>query len=234
MCARTSITKSLAEIRERFKPDAVQGELFLPRYNAAPTHENPVLYGAEGKAVLAAFRWGLIPSWAKESAIGAKMINARRETLKEKASYKNLLKDRRCLVVADGFYEWVTESDGRRHPVRVTLKSGDLFAIAGLWTAWKDPKGRTVNTYTVITDSSESCEPLKNLHDRMPVILDKSLERQWLDPGVSLDAVLAQNRALELDVYEVPKAVNSPRNEGPECIRRIDPEPPSLNLQLPL
>lgn len=223
MCARTTITLSATELMEILRPDIVDGQIDLPRYNAAPTQMLPVLYIRQGKTVLTQFRWGLIPSWAKEAAIGVKMINARAETLSEKVSFKRLLSDRRCLVPVDGFYEWVARGSGKV-PMRVTLKSNALFALAGLWDAWKSPDGALIHTYTIVTTSSEPHALMKTIHGRMPVILDPSNERNWLDAALPYDRVLSQNRSPELEAYEVSKAVNSPRNDSPLCsVRSILP-----------
>ncbi len=215
MCARTTIAKTAKEIRERFRPDLVEGEIILPRYNAAPTQMLPVLYNREGKTVLMQFRWGLIPFWAREAAIGVKMINARAETLAEKVSFKRLLKDRRCLVPVDGFYEWVARGAAGKVPVRVTLKSNALFTLAGLWDSWKSPEGAEIRSYTIVTASSEPDALMKTIHDRMPVILDPAAGKSWLDYNLPYDRVLSQNQRPELAAYEVSKAVNSPRNDSP-------------------
>ena len=121
-----------------------------PRYNIAPTQEAPVIVQANGKRTLELFRWGLIPWWAKDPAIGNRMINARAETLAEKPAFKNLLGKRRCLVLADGFYEWRKEGKGKV-PMRFKLKSGEPFTFAGLWDSWKQPDGSLLRTYTIVT-----------------------------------------------------------------------------------
>ena len=164
-------------------------------------------------------RWGLIPSWAKDPAIGNRLINARAETVAEKPSFRSAFAKRRCLVVADGFYEWRKTGKGKV-PVYITLRSKRPFGFAGLYEHWKAPDGKEIRTCTIITtDSNELVRPI---HDRMPVILPKAVEDRWLDPGEHdrgrLQALLQPYPSEEMDAYDVTTVVNNTRHDAPDCI----------------
>lgn len=196
-----------------------------PRYNIAPSQNAPVvMVEGEGKR-LRMMRWGLVPSWANEAAIGNRMINARSETLAEKPSFKKSLKQRRCLVLADGFYEWQApkEGKGRKTPMRILLKSREPFAFAGLWDIWKDPDGEELLSFTIIT--TQANDLIKGIHERMPVILAPEEEEIWLKSGpdetARLLSLLDPYPAKAMDVYEVSTAVNSPSNDRKECIEPV-------------
>ena len=167
-------------------------------------------------------KWGLIPFWAKDPKIGARMINARAETVAEKPAFRNALKKRRCLVLADGYYEWQKTPVGKR-PFRIVLKSGEPFAMAGLWETWKDPQGKVVPSCTIITTSANNY--LAPIHNRMPVILPREVEGLWLDSGTeeadSLTHMLVPGPDDTLDAYEVSTMVNNSRNHSPEIIARV-------------
>lgn len=227
MCGRYTQTASLKELRERFSISASEIEELAPRYNIAPTQDAPVVVLEEGGRALKAFRWGLIPFWAKDPAIGHKLINARAETAAEKPSFRKPFAARRCLVLADGFYEW-RRTGPAKTPLRAALPSRAPFALAGLWDLWKSPEGELVRTFTILTTSPN--ETMRPLHDRMPVILAKEAEGAWLDPKTpprDLAGLLAPWSG-PLEVYEVSALVNSPRNEAPACAEPIGPpfEPP--------
>ena len=164
-------------------------------------------------------RWGLIPHWAKSASIGSRMINARAETVAEKPAFRDALRRRRCLVLADGFYEW-QRTGGAKRPMRIDMQSGEPFAFAGLWSMWRDPDGNRVPSCAIITTAAN--ELLKPIHDRMPVILSRELEEFWLDRSIddpgSLGSVLTSYSAEAMDAYEVSALVNSPSNDGPEVI----------------
>lgn len=192
--------------------------LIVPRYNIAPTQDIPDVITSGGNQ-LVMFRWGLIPHWAREISIGSKMINARGETLREKPSFRSSLQRRRCLIPADGFYEWKREGSTKQ-PYRITLKNSELFGFAGLWDSWTAPSGEVINSCTIITTSPN--ELLEPIHNRMPVILSPAAEEMWLDPSIS-DSLLLENLlkpypAELMQAYQVSSAVNSPRNDNPECI----------------
>jgi len=188
------------------------------RYNVAPTQQ-VVTIMRNGADHLAMLQWGLIPSWAKDEAIGAKMINARAETLAEKPSFKRLLRSRRCLIVADGFYEWKKEYGGKT-PMYITMKDGKPFAFAGLWDSWQDPDGKPVRTCTIVTTTPNDL--VATIHDRMPAILLPAARDTWLDPATqdeqALLPLLAPYPADRMTARQVSRLVNSPRVEGPELL----------------
>ncbi len=167
-------------------------------------------------------RWGLIPVWSKDPRIGSRMINARAETLTEKPSFKGLLKKHRCIVVADGFFEWKHEGV-RKIPMYITLKGRQPFGFAGLFSLWKDPDGETVPTCTIITVAANVA--LQVVHDRMPAILSKKDEARWIDAeqdySIILPEVLRPYPPKEIVCYEVRPPVNSTSNDIPENIKRI-------------
>ncbi len=224
MCGRYSLTQGVEVLQLRF---AFMEEDFdlKPRYNIAPSQNAPVVMVEDEGRRLRMMRWGLVPSWAKEASIGNKMINARSETLAEKPSFKKSLKQRRCLVLADGFYEWQApkEGKGRKTPMRILLKSREPFAFAGLWDLWKDPDGDELLSFTIIT--TQANDLIKGIHERMPVILAPEEEEIWLNAGSDqtdrLLSLLDPYPAKAMDVYEVSTAVNSPSNDRPECIEAV-------------
>ncbi len=189
---------------------------FPPRYNIAPTQSvAAVRHGADNERELVALRWGLIPFWAKDPSIGNRMINARAETVAEKPSYRNAYKHRRCVVLADGFYEWRKEGGGKT-PYFISLASGKPFGLAGLWENWTDKEsGESLQTTTLITtDANDFMAPL---HHRMPVILEPGMAGDWLAGSTELlDDVAAITPALQ--AWPVDRRVNNARNEGEELI----------------
>jgi putative SOS response-associated peptidase YedK len=181
-----------------------------PRYNIAPT-QSVIVVGDDGKRYLKPMRWGLIPSWAKDPSIGNRMINARAETLAEKPAFRAALKKRRCIIPADGFFEW--QKLGKvKQPVHIVLKSREPFGFAGLWENWKSPEGEEILSCTIIT--TEANELLEAVHDRMPVILTRNTEAAWLDPKIQepekLLPLLKQFSADQMEYYPVSREVNSP------------------------
>ncbi len=190
-----------------------------PRYNIAPTQD--VLTVMQNSDVhLETLRWGLVPSWAKEENIGAKMINARAETLAEKPSFKRLLNGRRCLVVADGFYEWTHEPNAPKTPMYITLKEHEPFAFAGLWDSWKSPTGQHIRTCTIIT--TEPNELMQPIHNRMPAILSREAREAWLDPTLhdsqALLPLLRAYPSAQMLARPVSRRVNDPRHDSAELI----------------
>ena len=206
-------------IRERF---AGSGMDPAPRYNIAPTQDVLTITN-DGEENAARFmRWGLVPSWAKDISIGSRMINARAETLAERPSFRVAFRRRRCLVVADSFYEWKRE--GRRGvPMRISLESGEVFGFAGLWESWSSPEGRRILSCTIVTTAAN--EFLAPIHDRMPVILSRDAEPMWLDPDVrdtdALSELLTPYPSELMSAYEVSSVVNSAANDAPECIAPV-------------
>ena len=168
-------------------------------------------------------RWGLIPFWAMNRSIGSRMINARGETVADKLSFRGAFRRRRCLVLADGFYEWRRTGSGKR-PMRVAMRSGEPFAFAGIWSMWKDPEDNSIPTCAIITTSAN--ELLKPIHHRMPVILPRDMEGFWLDDRSIEDpnrlrSVLTPDPDDAMEAYEVSTLVNSVANDGPELIARV-------------
>ncbi len=186
MCGRFVLLTDLSVILERF--DVGETSLAaLPAGDLLPGQSIPAVI-RDGGNRLVSFRWGLIPFWAKDPSIGRKLINARSETLAEKPSFKNAFQSRRCLIVADGFYEWTGEK-GRKRAIRFRLRSGEAFGFAGLYETWKPPAGEAIQTCTIITTVPNGL--VAPIHDRMPVILPRKAEAFWLDPSVR-DHILLQ------------------------------------------
>ncbi len=226
MCGRFTLASSAAEIEARYGVSVPAG--YKPRYNVAPTQEILALLADGRGRRLDVFRWGLIPHWAKDAKLAHKLINARAETLLEKPSFRDAVKKRRCLVIADGFYEWRETKQGRKVPVYVRFKSQKPFGFAGLWEFWNSPEGQTIRTCTIVT--TEPNELLKPIHNRMPVIVPRELEDFWLEPSPKtdkeLERVLQPYAAEELELLEVSPLVNSPA--GPECIEPAEQSKRSL------
>ena len=224
MCGRFEIHTAIEIIASIFgiNPEDVMID-FKPNYNVAPTNEVPVIIVMDGKKRLMQYRWGLIPSWAKEEKMAFSMINARAETVAEKPAFKDAFKKQRCLVIADGFYEW--QAIGKvKKPVYVHLKSGQPMAFAGLYSNWTSPEGKQINTCTIIVTNAN--ELLAPIHDRMPVILKPDGQDKWLDPTLqdtaSLHSLLQPYPSEELELYEVSQKVNSVKNNAAELIQRIN------------
>ena len=220
MCGRFTLAIDPETLQSRF---IISSETFLehlPRYNIAPQQLVPVIIQRDGGRTPELMRWGLIPFWAKDASIGNKLINARAETLAEKPSFKRSFKRRRCLIPADGFYEWRKGGGGKKTPVRIMLKSEAPFAFAGLWDAWQPPEGDKISSFTIIT--TEPNELIKPIHHRMPVILRAEDEDAWLNPEMQdtnhLTAFLKPYPAEKLRFYEVSELVNSPMNDVRQCV----------------
>ncbi len=217
MCGRYTITVQPELLAERFDA-ALPPEMSEPRYNAAPTQTLPVLLNEDVHNVQM-LRWGLVPHWSKTANADYHMINARAETLEEKSTFREALRKRRCLVLADGFYEWKKTDDGKV-PMRITLKSGEPFAFAGLWETWKDREsGELLRTFTIITTTPNDL--MVPIHDRMPAMLLPEVEKAWLDDAAGPEAWRELLRPYPADLmkaYPVSKLVNSPSNESAALI----------------
>ena len=215
MCGRYSLIADLGELARQFEFDG-DWLTFESAYNIAPTQEVLTVVGGETRRG-GFMRWGLIPHWAKNASIGSRMINARAETVAEKPAFRDALRRRRCLVLADGFYEW-QRTGGAKRPMRIVMRSGEPFAFAGLWSVWRDPSGNAVPSCTIITTAANDL--LRPIHDRMPVVLPKDLEELWLDLSVedasTLTSIMAPYPADALEAYEVSSLVNSFANDGPQ------------------
>ena len=219
MCGRYVRSRPPRVFAERFN---ATGDLDLaPSYNVAPS--DAALIGRttpDGNRELAAVRWGLIPFWAKDPKIGYKLINARADTVATKPAFREAYRRRRCLIAADGFYEWKAQEGGKQ-PYLIRLKDAEPFAFAGLWEHWEGD-GRVIESCTIITTEANSL--VAEVHDRMPVILPRDAYDRWLDgPPDGLRDLLRPCPAEEMETYPVSKAVNSPRNDGAELLaRRVD------------
>lgn len=220
MCGRYSLFASKEDLMERF--DIFQWEEleWIERYNVAPSQQVlAVVRGMDGNRA-GFLRWGLVPSWASDPKIGYKMINARSETVDQKPSFKRLLKRRRCLIIADGFYEWKKEGKTKQ-PYRFHLKSKQPFAFAGLWDRWE--KGDDIiQSCTIIT--TEANDVVKDVHDRMPVILTNETEDIWLDRNIEVEQlkeILVPYKADDMDRYPISSLVNSPKNDTVEIINSL-------------
>jgi putative SOS response-associated peptidase YedK len=219
MCGRYTLVKKAKDIEQRFHVQ-LEEDAYHQTYNAAPTQVLPVISNQHPQ-VASYFKWGLIPFWAKDPSIGNKMINARAETLTEKPAFKKILQTKRCLVIADGFYEW--KKNGKtKQPYRITLKDNGLFAFAGLWDEWKDEQGNKLRSFSIITTAPNDL--MTSIHDRMPVVLPQIHEKDWLSDDLQVkDALnlLQPYDADQMQAYPVSTLVNSPANNTHELIEHI-------------
>ena len=222
LCGRYTLSVPLSNLVDSF--DVLPPEFdYQPRFNIAPTQDAPVIAEDENGRRVGLLRWGLIPFWAKDQAIGNRMINARSETVGEKPAFRSAFQRRRCLVPADGFYEWkkVEEGGGAKAskvPFWIHREDRTPFAMAGLWEKWKPGEGNPVYSFTILT--TEAVPEIREIHPRMPVILPPNVHDQWLDPEADpaeLEALLRPN-GNGLQAYLVSLLVNSPRNDTTECI----------------
>lgn len=220
MCGRYTLSTPSDDIALLF--DISELMPLPPRYNMAPTQEAAVVRVVEpgGPRRLDLLKWGLIPYWAKEAAIGNKLINARSETVVEKASFRTSFKKKRCLIPADGFYEWKKEGK-LKQPYLIHRKDAKPFAFAGLWSTWRNPEGgQPVETFTILT--TDANDLLRPLHNRMPVILDRENFDLWLDPKMEdaekLQSLLVPHPVDDFEAFPVSRVVNSPAHDQPDCI----------------
>jgi putative SOS response-associated peptidase YedK len=222
MCGRYVQSKPVEEIKHAVPFDRAECDL-TPRYNIAPAQMAPVLVHT-GDTVLKQMRWGLIPSWAKGEEIGSRLINARAETVREKPAYRHAFKRRRCLVLADSFYEWQPlPGTTRRQPMRIWLQSEEPFLFAGLWETWPRPDGVVIESYSIVTCRSNDL--LRPIHDRMPVILNARDYAPWLDPKNErldeLARLLVPYSGEELTAHPVSLLVNNPKIDDSRCIQPV-------------
>ena len=217
MCGRYAQRADPKRLAKEFKVSEVPG--VRPRYNIAPTQEVLAVRESPDGREMTFLKWGLIPSWAKDAAIGAKLINARSETVEEKPSFRDAFRRRRCLIPADGFYEWRKEG-GRKQPYFFRHKEERPFGFAGLWDRWEGEDGQVINSCTILT--TEANGVLRPVHDRMPVILRPEDYEPWLEAGERerslLRELLRPYPEEEMTGYPVSPAVNSTRGGGPELI----------------
>ncbi len=228
MCGRYTLRANADVLSSEFHLTQVPPT--TPRYNVAPSQQVAVVTAAEPTR-LQHFRWGLVPSWAKDPAIGNRMINARSESLAEKPSFRTALKRRRCLVLADGFYEWFAEGK-RKTPIFVHREGHRPFAFAGLWGSWQAPGGEVLHSCTFATTAPNAL--MSRYHDRMPAILTADTYAAWLADGAlesdALDRLLVPYAADDLVAYPVSTLVNAPANDVPAC---VVPAQPHATLPFP-
>jgi putative SOS response-associated peptidase YedK len=219
MCGRFTLTVDPAELQQAFDGYTFPIQ-FSPRFNIAPTQ--PILaIPNDAKNTAGFFLWGLIPSWAKDPAIANKLINARGETIAEKPSFRGSFKYKRCLIPADGFYEWKAQAGEKtKTPYFIHMQDRAPFAIAGLWDEWHSPEGGTLRTCTIIT--TEPNELMATIHNRMPVILDSKDYAGWLDPAPQTQGhllhLLQPFPAGKMSAHPVSTLVNKAGNDRPECV----------------
>jgi putative SOS response-associated peptidase YedK len=220
MCGRFTLRTPASAVAEAF--GVLPFADLRPRYNIAPSQPVAVVRSAQSNGrELALLKWGLVPSWADDPAIGYKMINARGETVATKPSFRKAFKVRRCLVVTDGFYEWQKTDRGKKQPHYIRLKHDGPFAFAGLWEHWRRDDQEIESCTIITTDANELMAPI---HNRMPVILAPADYDVWLDPAIHeverLQRLLRPFPAGEMTAYPVSTLVNNPRNEVAECMER--------------
>jgi putative SOS response-associated peptidase YedK len=219
MCGRYVVKSRVSQLATMF--DLMDVPPLTPRYNVAPTQMVPAvrLKPETKKRELVMLKWGLIPAWAKDAAIGNQTIMARADTVADKPAFRDAFRRRRCLIVADGFYEW-QKTNGKKQPYFIGLKDDSPFAFAGLWERWKDPCGESVESCALIT--TDANEVVRPIHDRMPVILQRKDYEPWLDPEVQepekLQKLLVPSPAETMRAYPVSLFVNNAGNEDPKCI----------------
>jgi len=222
LCGRYTLSVPLSNLVDSFDVQPPDFE-YPPRFNIAPTQDAPVIAQDQAGRRMGLLRWGLIPSWAKDPAIGSRMINARSETVAEKPAFQRAFRRRRCLVPADGFFEWKREAGegatkGPKTPYWIHRAAREPFVMAGLWETWDPGETAPVYTFTVLT--TEAVPSIREIHPRMPVILPASAHDRWLDPKAAAEDLLPLLRPYGegIEAYPVSTRVNSPRNDLPECI----------------
>jgi len=223
MCGRYRLSRRKQIIEEHF--DALGDEDWSPRYNIAPTQAVPVIRQniKEPGRKLSLVRWGLIPSWSKDASAAARMINARSETVDTLPAFRDAFNLRRCLIPADGFYEWQRQG-ATKTPFCFEVNGGELFAFAGIWEGWKDPSGNWIRTCSILTTTPNAVTSA--IHDRMPVILDPDSYDLWLDPGMrdvkTATGLLKPFDASRMRCFPVSSRVNQVANDDAECSRPVE------------
>ena len=227
MCGRYTLVR-LADFTDMFpwiRPAETEPP---PRYNIAPTQPVAVVPNTDEPHV-DFFHWGFVPYWAKDPSIGNRMINARAETLAQKPVFRNALKRRRCLIPTDGFYEWRRNPDGTKTPMYIRMKGARPFAFAGLWERWNSPDGSELRSCTIITGKPNAL--VRDIHDRMPVIIPGELYKRWLDPAEvpaeKLEDLLQPFPAEQMEAFPVSRRVNNPKTDSPDCIASVTEEAPA-------
>jgi len=228
MCGRFTQQRPASELAEIFDAEPLMDD---PggHYNVAPTDDAAVVVQRDERRAITAYRWGLIPHWAKDAKVGSRMFNARAETITTSPAFRDAFIRKRCLVPVDSFYEWKRYGKVRQ-PFRVVRRDGRPLALAGLWAGWHDPDTEAVRrTFTIVTTTPHRA--LQDLHDRMPVVISEDAWDRWLDPSPpdqsELLGLLVPNDDIDLEVYAVERYVNDVRRDGPELILPL--VPPSVD-----
>jgi len=233
MCGRYVLAQSYEALKNRYNLVNSGALPFkqTPRYNIAPSQMSAVVTSDNGSGnKLQSMKWGLIPHWAKDASIGFKLINARSETVREKPSFRDAFKKKRCLVPVTGFYEWQKQEEGKiKQPFYITASTNgndngesEIFSFAGLWSVWKDPNGEEILSYNILTTEPNGL--MEPIHKRMPVILRKDDESKWLDTSSELESLVKLFEPFEserMQAHPVSTLVNSPKNDVAGCIERL-------------
>jgi len=232
MCGRFRLSRRKQIIEEHFDTVDWQDD-WSPRYNIAPTQPVPVIrqHPKEPVRQISKMGWGLVPHWAQDASVAARTINARSETAAEKPAFRDPIRFRRCLIPADGFYEWKRTGTSKQ-PFCFEVKKGELFAFAGLWDGWKNTEGQWIKTCSILTTTPNAVTSA--VHDRMPVILDPDTYDLWLDPGMQNAAVVSEllkpYDARFMRSYPVSTRINHVANDGEECSRHVEVTEAQSNL----
>lgn len=227
MCGRFTITVTLDELKEYLNDyydiEDVKSDFDLPRYNVAPGQQIISIINDGNKNRVGLLKWRFIPPYAKDEKTPYQTINAKAETLKDKYAFKSSFEQKRCVILADGFYEWKKEKD-RKQPMRILMKDEKIFPIAGLYSTFTRPDGSKLHTVSLIT--TEANELMKDIHERMPVILSDDHIKTWLNPKehdlTKLSDILLPYKANFMKSYKVANLVNDARREDPECILEVE------------
>ncbi|WEK54763.1 MAG: SOS response-associated peptidase [Candidatus Cohnella colombiensis] len=219
MCGRYTVVVSIEELMLRYMSELPTNRYHTPRYNVAPMQQVLAVVHDGKRNRLGELRWGLVPAWASDDRLGSKMINARAETILEKASFRTLIGRKRAIIPADGFYEWKPYG-AKKQPMRITMKDEAIFSMAALYDTWTSPEGQKVSTCTIITTTPNDL--MADIHDRMPVILRPEDEAFWLDRSnadtAGLTSLLRPYDAAAMRAYPVSSIVGNVKNDTAECI----------------
>jgi len=240
MCGRYRLSRRKQVVEEYFESasqehEQEEAEDWSPRYNIAPTQPVATVRQSGASRILATMRWGLVPSWASDISIGNRLINGRCETVLQKPSFRDSFRLRRCLIPADGFYQW-KKSSKERQPFHFGMKDNSLFAFAGVWDRWKSPDGQTLESCSILTTAPNKW--LEDVHDRMPVILPPCHYQTWLTmPAAEAETLVELLVPFDpslMNRYPVGSLVNKPQNDGPECALEISDKIPNPETQMRL
>ena len=224
MCGRYASSRGADDLAAHFRVEEPPEEALPPSWNVAPTDPVAAVLERDGRRLLRVVRWGLVPSWAKDPKVGSRFINARRETVRDKPAFRAAFARRRCLLPADGYYEWTAEG-GRKQPWYLTSRDGSPLAMAGLYEVWRSPAGDLLWTATVLT--TEAADETGHIHDRTPLLVPEGDWRRWLDPALADpgEDLLVPGTPGLLDAWRVGPAVGNVRNDGPELAVRLGDGP---------